>query len=91
MDDELIAEAELGEEARSFLESDLGKCILGMAKQEVALAQEALETVSPLDSESIMELQQRAKLYRNFEQWLNELLDKGQTALEVFRDGQTDK
>ena len=85
MNEELIAAAELGEEARNFLASDLGRCILGMAKQEVALAQEKLETVDPTDAKTITELQNHARMYRSFEQWLIELLDKGQNALEVFK------
>ena len=85
MNDELIAAAELGDEARRFLESDLGKCLLGMAQQEVMLAQEALETVSPYDQEAVRALQNQAKLGRHFEQWLLELLDKGESALEVFK------
>ena len=84
-DDELIAAAELGEEARRFLESDLGKCLLGMAQQEVALAQEALERVDPADTEAVRKLQNQAMLGRQFEQWLLELLDKGESALEVFK------
>lgn len=86
--DALIAEAELGDEAKKFIESDLGKCLLGMAQQEVALAQEALETVVPTDVEKIRTLQNQAKLGRQFEQWLLELLDKGESALEVWKDTQ---
>jgi len=85
MDDELIAAAELGDEAKRFLESDLGKCLLGMAQQEVALAQEKLERVSPTDVEAIRALQNQAQLGRQFEAWLLELLDKGNNALEVFK------
>ncbi len=88
MNEELIAAAELGEEARNFLASDLGKCILGMAQQEVALAQVAMETVNPTDAVAIVALQNQAKLARWFEQWLLELLDKGESALEVFKQTQ---
>ena len=85
MNEELIAAAELGEEARNFLDSDLGKCLLGMAQQEVALAQEALERVDPADTEAVRKLQNQAMLGRQFEQWLLELLDKGESALQVFK------
>lgn len=85
MNDELIAVAELGDEAKRFLESDLGKCLLGMAQQEVMLAQEKLEIVSPTDVEAIRVLQNQAQLGRQFEQWLLELLDKGESALAVFK------
>lgn len=88
MNEELIATAELGEEARRFLESDLGKCLIGMAQQEVAAAQLELETVKPKNRNRIRELQNHARVGRWFEQWLMELLDKGNAALEVFKHEQ---
>lgn len=84
--DELIAEAELGEEARNFVESDLGKTLIGMAEQETMAAQIALETVLPTDTEQIRRLQNKAMLGRYFRQWLIELIDKGQSALEVYKN-----
>jgi hypothetical protein len=84
VNDELVAAAELGDEAKRFLESDLGRCILGMAEQEVHLAQEALAEVDPTDIEAIRKLQNHAKLYRQFNDWLKELLDKGEAALQAF-------
>lgn len=88
MNEELIAAAELGEEARNFLASDLGKVMLGIAKQEVQLAQAALLDVKPTDAEAITLLQNKARLGLNFEQWLLELLSKGENALAVFRQEQ---
>jgi hypothetical protein len=84
-DDELIAEAELGEEARKFLESDLGKCLIGMANQEVEAALIELETVQPNDVEAIRRLQNQAKLGRQFEQWLRELVVRGNNAITIFK------
>jgi hypothetical protein len=84
VNDELVAAAELGDEAKRFLESDLGRCILGMAEQEVQLAQAALAEVDPTDTEGIRKLQNHAKLYRQFNDWLKELLDKGEAALQAF-------
>lgn len=83
--EELSADVEMGEAARTFVVSDLGKCILGMAHQEITFAQEQLENVSPTDVLKITELQNQAKLGRMFEQWLIELIDKGNASLEVFR------
>jgi hypothetical protein len=84
-EDELIAEAEIGDEAKKFVESPLGKTLIGMAQQEVALAQEALEEVDPSDTEKIRALQNKAKVARNFESWLSELISKGENALNVWR------
>lgn len=86
--DELIAEAEIGEEARKFLEGDLGKCLLGMAQQEIAVAQEKLEIVDPKDEKSITALQNHAKVGRWFEQWLMELVDRGNAAMQVYKQSQ---
>ena len=85
--DELSAEVEMGELARTFVTSDLGKCLLGMAHQEIAEAHDALEMVSPVDIVKITELQNKAKLGRMFEQWLIELIDKGNSALEIYKHG----
>lgn len=90
MNAELIAAAELGEEARKFLESDLCRCILGMAAQQIAAAQEALENVDPSDTKKIIALQNEAKLGRQFEDWLRELVSEGDNAIAVFRDTQGD-
>jgi len=86
--DVLIAEAEIGDEARRFLESDLGKTLLGMAKQEIQAAQEALEETDPTDTKTITALQNKAKVGRNFEQWLNELLIRGENALNTWKQQQ---
>ena len=83
--DGLIAEAEIGDEAKRFVESDLGKTILGIAEQEVKAAQEALESVDPMQPEAVRALQNQAKVARNFEQWLVELIDKGENALQAWR------
>jgi hypothetical protein len=83
--DGLISSAELGEEARLFIESALGRCLLGMAQQQVELAREALETVDPIDLDGIRKLQNDAKLGRQFEEWLYELLTDGEQAMAVFK------
>ena len=88
MNDDLVAEALLGDEAKQFMESDLCKYMLGIAEQEIALAQEALENVNPSDTEAVRDLQFKAKVARQFRQWLDETIDKGDSALEVLRDEQ---
>ena len=83
--DHLIAAAELGEESRKFLESDLGRCILGMAAQEASLAEKKLSTVDPTDSKTITALQNEVWRANSLEQWLVELLDEGESAMNVFQ------
>lgn len=82
---QLIAAAELGEQARKFLESDLGKCLIGMAMQEVEAAQEALERVEPANVTEINRLQMQAKMGRNFKAWLVELVTEGNSAISIYQ------
>ncbi len=85
MNEELIAEALIGDEAERFVETELGKTILGMAKQEVMAAQEELEKVDPDNVKKIRDLQNQAWRARSFESWLVELITKGRQALEVHK------
>ena len=70
------------------MESELGRCVLGMAEQEVRLAQLDLEKLAPTDTEGIREAQARAKMNRQFGEWLRELLQDGEEALRVFKQQQ---
>jgi hypothetical protein len=88
--DELVAEAEIGEEARLFKQSDLGKTLLGMAEQDLLLAQEALELVDPTNVEDIRKLQNKAQLARNFQSWLDELIDRGTGAMVSWKQQNED-
>ena len=88
MNTELIDAAELGEEARRFVESPLGKAMIDLAAQEVWLAQDALLRVNPTDAEEIRKLQNKAWLGNTFKQWIEEIIDKGDSALEVFKHEQ---
>lgn len=84
-DDELIAVAEIGEKAREFLESELGRCLVGIAEQDLREAQEQLELVDPMDTDKIMSLQNDARFARSYKQRLEELLYDGENALSVFQ------
>lgn len=82
--DHLIAEAEIGEAARKFLESDLGKTLLGIAEQDAREAEIALGEVDPDDRKSIVALQNKIKLCKFFGQWLAELISRGNDAVNVY-------
>lgn len=84
---ELIAEAVIGDEARQFLESELGRTVLGIADQEIENARLAMELVDPHDAKAMMKLQNEIALGRRFKGWLIELINKGENALEVYRHG----
>lgn len=86
MDDDLIREAEIGDEARKFIESDLGKAMLDLADEQLKSAQESLETVDPTATEKVRDLQNKAQIARNFGEYLATLVNKGENALIIWRD-----
>lgn len=88
---DVIAAALIGEEARKFVESDLGQKVLLMAREQTESAQEALESVDPEDPKLIRELQNKAKLGRMFNDYLVELISKGEQSIAVFRQEETDE
>lgn len=81
----MVAEAEIGEQARKFVESDLGKVIIGMARQDAEKALAKLEDVDPNKPLEIAAHQSEIKVARKFEQYLSELITRGDNALEIFR------
>lgn len=85
---ELIAHAEIGLQGQAFLQSDLGRTVIGMAKQQREASEKALVFVDPDDKKAITALQNNAKLALYFEQWLEELISKGENAMEVFKNEQ---
>ena len=91
-DDELLAEAEIGDAARNFLESDLGRCILGIAEQEAEGALLKMSDViatDPGNTKAIVSLNNEAILNRMFKTRLLELFHKGEQAIGVWRHEQT--
>mgnify|MGYP001241773731 CR=1 FL=1 len=85
MKEDLIAEAELGDAAKKFKESELGRVLIGIAHQDAQIALEALGSADPEDAKKIRELQNEVKLSNQFEQWLDELIDKGNTAVQIYQ------
>lgn len=83
--EQLSAEVEIGEAARDFVASDLGRTVLGMAKQEVDAAMIEFADADPSDLAKLRTLQIKVKFGLTFEQWLTELITRGNEALEVYR------
>lgn len=86
--EQICAEAEIGEAARQFLDSELGKCISGMAKQETDMAMLEFADVDPSDLAKVRAIQLRVKFGLSFNDWLVELINKGNEALEAFNESQ---
>lgn len=80
----LTAQAEIGEEAKRFLASDLGRIVIGLAEQELDAALDDMEKCDMSDTAKMMDIQLRIRLARRFPHWLNELLADGEEALAAW-------
>ena len=84
MNEALMAEALIGDEAEKFVQSELGRTILGMAKQEVEVAALDLKDCDLKDDKKLREIQNRIWRATQFEAWLVELISKGQEAMQTL-------
>ena len=76
----LVAEVDLGNQARDFLRSDLGRHLMGCLNQEIILAQEELASVWPWRKRRIQQLQNRIWRSQFFLSWLRDLILSGKSA-----------
>lgn len=83
--DELLARAEIGDEARKFMDSDLGRCVLGLARQEVDSAMLEFKDVNVTDTAKLMDLKTRVWCAHSFEAWLVDLVTDGEESIKVFQ------
>lgn len=89
--EELLASAELGDQALRFRDSELGKCILGMAEQDARDAAAKLARVNPTDASSISQFQVDYKVAERFEQYLMELITDGEQSIQIFKQQEYEK
>ena len=82
----LVAEVDLGNQAKDFLSSDLGRHLIGCLKQEIVDAQESLAATSPWRFFKVQELQNRIWGSKFMLSWLRELLVAGKTAQSALND-----
>lgn len=87
-DDDLIAAAELGEEARKFIESDLGKSLLAAAEQDAMEAMEHLGATDPDDKKELVRWQIELKAARKFKEHLLKFVGMGENALSIWKQQQ---
>ena len=79
-DDDLADVAHLGEEARKFIEGDVGKSIFARAEQYALDALSALAKADPKEPLGIIRLQERIELARSFPTWFDEIVNIGEQA-----------
>jgi hypothetical protein len=75
-----FAEAAMGRDALDFLKTDLGRYLVGCAKQEAEDATHELKTVWPWRKRRITELQNRIWRAESFSGWLADLILQGKAA-----------
>ena len=86
MDKELLAEAMIGRDAEDFIESDIGRYIIGCAEQESHEATEQLKRVYPWRRRKIQELQNKIYRAESIQSWLAELVISGKQALQSLEN-----
>lgn len=83
MNDEIAAQVIIGDDAETFVASDLGKTCLGMAKQDFESAMHAFCDVDLTDTKAVAKIQQDARVSRALDQYLSELIQRGREALQT--------
>lgn len=78
--DLLMAEAVLGRDAEEFLNTELGRYMLGCCEQEIDEAQDQLSRVHPWRKRRIQELQNKVWRARSVKGWLAEIISNGKAA-----------
>lgn len=76
----MFAEADMGRQAREFAEGDIGRYLLGCARQEYAGAIEKLKRVPFWRYRRIQQLQNEMWRAENFMLWLRDLIIRGRAA-----------
>jgi hypothetical protein len=75
-----MAEAVLGRDAEEFLNTELGRYILGRCEQEIQAAQAELSRVSAWRRRRIQALQNEVWRAQSVQAWLGELIANGKAA-----------
>lgn len=88
MSDELKAQVIIGDDAETFISSELGRTLVGMAEQDVKSAMIEFESCDLTDSKAIAKIQQDLRVARKFEAYLVELIQRGREALEAYKQQQ---
>ena len=84
----LVAEVDLGMQARDFVRSELGRHLVGCLHQEIVLASEKLATTYPWRWRRIQELQNRIWRAQFMLSWLRDLILSGKSADGALQEAQ---
>ena len=86
MDKNLLADAILGKDAEDFVQSEIGKYLIGCAEQETLDAITQLKKVYPWRRRKITELQNKIWRAESFQTWLAELIISGKQATQQLEE-----
>jgi len=86
--DTLIAEAQVGQEAEDWLNSELGRYAVGCANQDIQEAMDQLKRVDPDDSKMIRDLQLKITSRELAIRWIMEMIDRGNDAFQQLNTEQ---
>lgn len=88
-EESLYAEVMLGQELITFLNSDLGRTLRGMALQDLQSAKDALMQADPDDTSEVRRLQFKGAVAQSFMQYLQEIAvraENAEQALTTYRN-----
>jgi len=80
-----IAEVDMGEEAERFLESKIGRYMVGRARQVAQRAYEQLRDTDPAATTAIRRLQDTIRWGESIGAWIEELILSGKNAGEQIQ------
>lgn len=86
----LLAEGVLGKDAEQWLNTELGKTVLGLAEMEAQEALEELKTVKPWRWLRIRELQNMVWLADHFQSYLTQLIIRGRQAIHTMEQAEAE-
>ena len=86
----LVAEVDLGTQAKEFMHSELGRHLVGCLHQEVLLASEELATVWPWRRRRIQALQNQIWRSQFLLSWLRDLILSGKSADGALKEVEHD-
>jgi hypothetical protein len=78
--DPLIKKAQLGIEAQTFIESNLGRYVVERAERQIDEANMSLSQADPFDPAQIAHLQNKIAVARAAVQWIAEAVNEGYAA-----------
>lgn len=85
-DDPIVRSAVFGKQVEQFLDTAIGRYLVGRAEEEAERALSQLRTVAPWRRRRIMDLQNQVYRAEAFQQWLADAIIDGQQALTIIED-----